>query len=189
MKSDIYEQIKMLRDASIVRRSHTLRILRERTVAEHSHGICITLLQLYGAYKKMPSANLLAAACCHDLSEIETGDVPANVKWKYPELKRVLHSITDHFEKAHGLRYSLNEEEAKALAWADALDFGLFALEEITSGNRHLEVPAARIFHRITDERIPTVDGDVVKAYLITQAFRDEIRDNVPHSALKNCEV
>ena len=177
--TSVYKEIKELRDASIVRRSHTLRILRERTVAEHSHGICITLIRLYQAYGKMPSASLLAAACCHDLSEVATGDIPANAKWKNPPLKMVAHNISSLYEQKHGLRFELTPEEASNLAWADSLDFGLYALEEITSGNRYLEVPAARIYFRMAELQLGAVGEDVSVAFDITNRLCDEIRTNI----------
>lgn len=184
----VYQEIKMLRDASIVRRSHTLRILRERTVAEHSHGICITLLRLYQAYGKMPSANLLAAACCHDLSEVVTGDIPANAKWDNPPLKMVAHTISTLYENKHGLRFELTLEEAANLSWADSLDFGMYALEEITSGNRYLEVPAARIHRRISNMKLASVDEDVTVAFEITKAIRAEIELNISLDAFTKVE-
>ena len=177
--TSVYEDIKRLRDASIVRRSHTLRILRERTVAEHSHGICITLIRLYQAYGKMPSANLLAAACCHDLSEVATGDIPANAKWENPPLKMVANTISRNYEEKHGLRFELTEEEKRNLAWADPLDFGLYALEEITSGNRYLVVPAGRIYFRMAGLQLGAVGEGGSGAFDITNRLCDEIRTNI----------
>lgn len=171
---ETYDRIKMLRDSSVVRRCHTIRVLRERTVAEHSHGIVLTLLALYEKYNKMPSANLLAAACAHDLSEVETGDVPAPTKWKYPAIKAAMHDASREWEVQNGVLYTLTDSEARCLAWADAFDFGLYALEEITMGNRYLAVPLGRIYRRL--DRIPLgeVDGDVSVTFALTNAFKEE---------------
>ena len=81
------------------------------------HGICITLIRLYGLRQDAP-ANLLAAACCHDLSEAATGDIPANAK-RDPPLKMVAHNISSLYEQKARSAIRTDSEEASNLAWAD----------------------------------------------------------------------
>lgn len=182
---ELYDRIKVLREASAVKRCHTIRTLYQRSVAEHSHGIVLTLLVLYEKYGAVPSSNLLAAACCHDLSEIETGDVPAPTKWKYPAIKAAVHEASREWEDKHGMRYTLTDSEARCLGWADAFDFGLYALEEITMGNRFLEVPIGRIYRRLNRIPLGEVNGDVSVAFSMNEELMHEMRSKVSMEILK----
>ena len=125
------EEVFLLRDAGAVKRSHTCRTIKERNVAEHSHGVAMLIISLYKAAGIRPSGDLLAAALCHDLSEIATGDIPAPVKRYHPELKEELHKITEAWERHMGLLYDLTKDEANLLLWSDRIEFALFSLEEI----------------------------------------------------------
>ena len=140
----IFDRVLQFRDAGVIKRSHTCRTLMDRNVAEHSHGVAMLILALYAPV--LPRPELLAAALTHDLSEIATGDVPAPVKRDNPALKIELHKISEAWEHEMGVRYNLTAEEAALLLWCDRVDFALYALEEVTMGNRYF----LEYLHRIT---------------------------------------
>lgn len=157
---NIADRVIALRDAGVVKRSHTCRTLVDRNVAEHSHGVAVLVLALYQEAGGMPTPYLLAAALCHDLSEIATGDVPAPVKREHPDLKGVLNRISYAWELAMNVRFGLTDEEQSILLWCDRMDFALYALEEVTMGNRYFREYLARITDWISEMPPPAVHGD-----------------------------
>ena len=156
----ITDRVLLLRDAGVVKRSHTCRTLMDRNVAEHSHGVAMLVLTLYSWESgRTPPGNLLAAALVHDLSEISTGDVPAPVKRGNPELKYWLNKISTQWENSLGLRFDLTIEEENLLLWCDRMDFALYALEEVTMGNRFFAEYLNRITEWIQDMQLPLIEG------------------------------
>jgi 5'-deoxynucleotidase len=154
---NVYSEVLLMRDAGAITRSHTLRrVFTHRNVAEHSYGVAMLILLLYrhdgGA---MPPAALLAAALAHDLSEIATGDVPAPVKRDNPELKAELNRITTAWEEKHHLRFGLSVDEQALLKWCDNAEFALYALEEVTAGNRFFMVYLERIINWLERDGYP----------------------------------
>lgn len=160
----VIAQVLELRDAGIVKRSHTCRTLMDRNVAEHSHGVAMLIVALYAP--SLPPADLLAAALTHDLSEIATGDIPAPVKRDNPALKAELHRISEAWEHKMGVRYKLSAKEAELLLWCDRMDFALYALEEVTMGNRYFEEYLARIYSWLCEMPLPgSVDVNAETLY------------------------
>lgn len=182
----ILERIQLFREAGAIKRSHTVRTLMERSVAEHSHGVIMILLEIYRAHgHELPSAGLLAAAACHDLSEIETGDIPAPSKWKHNALRIAAHDASSQWEADHDMHFTLMNEEMVLLAWADAVDFALFGLEEVTMGNRFMHIPLGRIYRRIRSKPLPSLRGNSEKVHFFTQAVLGQIEGQLSPITLK----
>jgi 5'-deoxynucleotidase YfbR-like HD superfamily hydrolase len=131
------DKVFLMRDAGVVKRSHTCRTLVDRNVAEHSHGVAMLVLLLYAEAGVLPRPELLAAALTHDLSEIATGDTPAPVKREHPALKQTLNAISTKWEQDMGVRYHLTQAEEQVLLWCDRMDFALYAFEEVQMGNKY----------------------------------------------------
>jgi 5'-deoxynucleotidase YfbR-like HD superfamily hydrolase len=157
---NIADRVLALRDAGVVKRSHTCRTLMDRNVAEHSHGVAMLVLCLYQHAGGMPTPYLLAAALCHDLSEIATGDIPAPVKRGHPDLKKTLNRISHAWECEMNVRFGLTDEEQHLLLWCDRMDFALYALEEVTMGNGYFKEYLGRIIQWIKDMPLPSIRGD-----------------------------
>lgn len=157
--NSITTQVLTMRNAGVIKRSHTCRTIMDRNVAEHSHGVAMLVLLLYQSAGMLPRAELLAAALSHDLSEIATGDTPAPVKRQYPDLKRELNRITTTWENDHGLRFNLTPGESALLLWCDRMDFTLYCLEEMKMGNQYFEEYYARISEWLRQSELPSVDG------------------------------
>lgn len=151
----VAERVMLLRDAGAVTRSHTCRTLHHRNVAEHSHGVATLIVVLLQFADAVPSSNLLCAALVHDLSEIATGDIPAPVKREHPDLKRLLNRISTTWEEDNDLRFALTEHEQELLLWCDRMDFALYALEEVTHGNRFFVEYLTRILDWLGDMPVP----------------------------------
>lgn len=118
-----------------VRRYHTRSVIGEQTVAAHSWGVAMLLLELC----ENPSAELLRAALVHDLAEYDTGDVPSTAKWQSPELKAALSRLEGRIEVELEIAVELSQEERFALKLADMLELCWHAYEQRKLGNRYAE--------------------------------------------------
>ena len=98
MNGDWIRRHSWFRDAGDVTRFHTLRTIRQQSVAHHSWGVATLLLHVW---PEAP-ASVLRAALWHDVAEIETGDMPAPIKWANPELKKELGDVRDAFKALIG---------------------------------------------------------------------------------------
>ncbi len=133
----LWVRINDLRRWSSVTRSHVIRRLRNTTVGEHSYHLQMILVAMYESEGMTAPANVLIATAYHDLSEYDTGDLPATAKWKNPDLREAAHAASSRFEEAHGLRMQVTKEEAELISWADAVEFALSMVEELNLGNRY----------------------------------------------------
>lgn len=129
----IHTKLKRLREGGAVTRFHTVRTIRQQTVADHSHGVAL----LVTIVAPEASAELIKAALWHDLSECHTGDTPATAKWASPSLREELHKMGSAFDESHGIRAALSVEEYATLKWCDMMDLVLWCMEEVHMGNRN----------------------------------------------------
>ena len=116
----------------------------EQNIAAHSWGVAMILLDLFPAV----SRSCLIYALRHDVPEIVTGDVPANVKWEHPGLQDTLEWIEEGFlnkmswpteSKKHGLPHLAGSEnwhnERLYIRIADRVELLFYCLEQIYMGN------------------------------------------------------
>lgn len=128
------KRVMRLRDAGAVKRLHTLRTLNEQTLAAHSWGVAMLVMEV-----TEPSAALLRAALVHDLHELATGDVPSPVKWENPDLENTLRAIEVKWDEENGTTLKLSEKERTILKWCDRFELALHCYEEMRMGNRYAE--------------------------------------------------
>jgi len=121
------------RGAVHITRYHNVATRRESNVAEHSYGVAnIVLFITIGR----ASANLLTAALHHDVAEIATGDIPAPVKSRNPEIKAAMTHLEDALNGELGiLQEELTPGEALILKFADNYEGLLYSMEEYDMGN------------------------------------------------------
>lgn len=117
------------------KRFHTQQVLRENTVAQHSHGVAMLCWMITDGNA---SSNLLMAALSHDLAEQQMGDLPAPAKRKHPFLKQFDAVENDVLIEA-GFGFSLTTCEQNTLKIADCLDGLLYLWRERTLGNKALQ--------------------------------------------------
>ncbi len=116
----------------------------EQNIAAHSWGVAMILLDLFPAV----SRSCLIYALRHDVPEIVTGDIPANVKWEHPGLQNTLEFIEEGFlnkmgwpteSKKHGVPHLTGSEnwhnERLYIRIADRVELLFYCLEQIYMGN------------------------------------------------------
>lgn len=133
-----FRRIQLAREAGDITRFHTARMIHDETVGHHTFNLINLLLILT---EGAASRELILAALCHDLGEIATGDIPANVKSKMtPRILDSLYSMEEQVvSDIHPcLSYELTAMEDKLLNLADKLDGLLKCVDEINLGNRHI---------------------------------------------------
>jgi 5'-deoxynucleotidase YfbR-like HD superfamily hydrolase len=168
-------EILSLRASGHTKRWHTLQIIGEQTVAEHSAQAVSLLFMLYPGD---PSTNLTKALLWHDSSERYVGDSPAPARRDNPEFSRSYEAVEHIFMLAahpfafHALSL-LTDTERAWLKAIDVLELLLFCGDQSLLGNTHLNVVAGRALNYLrTDTNTPK---EVLE-------FVDEYQDHGPRS-------
>lgn len=152
-----YELAMRERGYGAVKRYHVMRTHRTQTVAEHSQGVAIIILQIFPA----ADARLLRAALTHDFHERDTGDMPSTAKWKFPGLKAAMQEAEDQWNGDHaGYGDSaLPDFEKRILKWADYLELMLWSIEEMMLGNRYGAESYGNISRALEHMQPPTTEA------------------------------
>ena len=153
------------RSSNHVRRMHTLRVLHNETVGEHTANV-ICGVMAFMDFK--PSQNLLMAAASHDMEEYYTGDIPANVKVASLKLKEALDHMEADWRKSLSVpdfKLKLTSEESLVLKFIDGYDLLCFCRTEEALGNRHLHPVSMRIQEYVHGTIVRMDDVMKIKAY------------------------
>lgn len=126
-------QLGQIRDGANVTRWHVERVTPQRN-SEHCHGVAVILCFICD-----PSSNLIKAGLFHDLAEKHAGDMPAPIKWEYPEFAKMLAELENRCLDRLGLAIELTREEERLLKIADYLDASYYMLEQRRWGNRYAD--------------------------------------------------
>jgi 5'-deoxynucleotidase YfbR-like HD superfamily hydrolase len=133
-----FRRVQLAREAGDITRFHTARMIHDETVGHHSFNLINLLLIMTDG---QATKSLILAALCHDLGELATGDIPANVKSKMDEplLKRLRAMEDEVVNNIHPeLPQYLSSEDEDLLSLADRLDGLLKCIDEVTLGNHHI---------------------------------------------------
>lgn len=122
-----------------VKRYHTWPITGDQTVGNHTARVMMIIDFLTDG---RPSVSLLRAALYHDAAEFALGDLPSPIKWKYPELSKLVQRIEHDFDEHNGILVELSSEEMLLLKTADILELMAFAKDQERLGNQN----ATRIY-------------------------------------------
>ncbi len=133
--------MNILRQGGYVKRFHTVPTIGDQSVGEHSFQLCLILLSLTNGEA---SANLLKSALYHDLPEVETGDIPATIKWRHPTLDYTLKELELKFITLYGLSVELTAQEVILLKFADMLELIQYCLDQLAMGNMNMYPIAMR---------------------------------------------
>ena len=157
--------LEFLRNAGETRRFHTVPVLREQNVAEHSWHVVMLLWYMYGGQEPGISINLLMAGMTHDAAEFIVGDIPAPAKRNMEQRLELKGSQT--FRQAWGdmeqeilqeqsldWEKFLSVEELRKLKLADAMDGALYCVRERAMGNQLIAGCFAN-FASYIDELLP----------------------------------
>lgn len=175
------EQLDFIRNGGETRRFHTVPVLRQQTVAEHSFHVAMLLFTLYGQSEPGVTVPLLMAGLTHDLAEHIVGDLPAPAKRNMGE--RLELKGTQTFRAAWGdmenelldgvalsWETELSVEQLRMLKVADAMEGMLYCVRERAMGNQ-LITPCYLNFLDYTSQLLsePTDMEQEVYAYICTQ--------------------
>ena len=134
----IIEKLKIHRDGNAVQRLHVVRHIMPYTNGQHSANATLLAIELCRA-NSLPIASVVEYMLLHDLPEGYTGDTPANVKWDNPMLAVALEAAENHWANSAGLEFpDLNAQEAAICKFADMAELGMYCVEELNLGNRHV---------------------------------------------------
>jgi hypothetical protein len=126
--------IRRWRDGGAVRRFHTQRFVGTHTNAEHSWGVAVLLVHYW---PDLVNERTLRWALFHDVAEVETGDVPAPIKWAHSGLRAALDTAEEDAAARLGVSLpTLHDDERWALGLCDLLDATYVALEQVELGNQ-----------------------------------------------------
>ena len=132
---DLKEKIYNVRMAGRIRRLHIRPMNGEQNVAAHTWGLAMILLDIHPDVSKEG----LVFALRHDVAEVSTGDIPANVKWANPKLDEMLEKQEKAFMHRMGWLHKLRgpnaERDAFYIKMADRIELVFYCLEEMYMGN------------------------------------------------------
>jgi 5'-deoxynucleotidase YfbR-like HD superfamily hydrolase len=143
--------VGMVRSGGKVLRCHTVPVHKNETVAHHSWGVAMLLMK----FNPKTTKTLLCAALTHDVTEVFTGDVPAQAKWQFPELREALDNAETQYSRILDLDFQLTEEEQHWLKVCDHIDLILYSLEEIYMGNHNVREIVERLIDRLDSIGVP----------------------------------
>lgn len=108
----------MIAEGNSVERWHTQGWPVKQTVAAHSWGVAMLLLER--APERVVDKGLLKAALTHDLHESILGDIPWGVREEFSDLGALIDEAADLVDREMGVKVELSEEQMGWLRWADA---------------------------------------------------------------------
>ena len=117
--------------AGRVQRYHAAPVDKKQSVAEHSWGVAMILLEIC-----FPSKSLLKAALIHDAAEYYTGDLPSPVKRVSPEVKELFDALEDDgLALLELIMPDLDARETRLLKIADCLEGMYYCDSRIQAGD------------------------------------------------------
>ncbi len=133
----ILNNIIQARAGGSVQRCHTQRKIGEYSVAAHSWGVAMLLMQLFPKDFK----RLVSYALVHDIPEAWVGDIPSPVFKATKHLKLEMSVIEDKILKKYNLPTmgELNEKDINILKFCDNLELYLWVREQEYLGNQFLK--------------------------------------------------
>ena len=149
--------------AGRVKRWHAFPIIGEQTVADHSWGVALIVVEIAEDYL---SENLMRAALTHDVAELDTGDIPYGAKRRWPHLAAALDKCETEVEQEYNIDWTLSQKQREILKWADMFELLMFADAQRNLGNRNV-VEMQRLAYNLVTEA-PTVS-----AYKLLQRFNE----------------
>lgn len=156
--------LNILNSGDVVR-FHAVPGVDKQKNSEHQWGVALIVATI----KPDCSKELILAALTHDSAEIVTGDIPFTVKKARPDIKPLLKTMENSFERENGIEFTLSQEEESVLKIADTLEGMNYCLNQIEVGHikawesygrwkevycstfRHYNLEAEIIFNSILD--------------------------------------
>lgn len=134
--------------SNIERFNNTPRINRE-SVAEHSYFVAFYCMILSRFVKNIDREKVFKLALVHDIEETISGDLPHDIKLKYPEFNDTLEKMNmsivkeifdnnEEFVEVWSESRTTKTKESQLLKLADLLSVLLYARDEFLTGNKFM---------------------------------------------------
>jgi 5'-deoxynucleotidase YfbR-like HD superfamily hydrolase len=137
MKVDLKSQINFIHAGEATKRFHTVRTIKENTVAGHSFTV---IWLLYLLTEGSASSRLIMAGAAHDLAEHIAGDMPSPSK-RALDIGRDVDDLETSLLEEHGFDFPLSKKDRRLLKMADRMAGALFCVEERSMGNVNVAGP------------------------------------------------
>ena len=159
----------------------------EQNIAAHSWGVAMILLDLFPCV----SRSCLVFALRHDVPEIVTGDVPANVKWQHPGLQDTLEWIEEGFLERMGWPTDLKDqhEEKTYIRIADRVELLFYCLEQIYMGNLLLIDVFENVREKLNDDLLKLNPSQAVDVQEYIKAYSGFLADKFSKDHKVPCDV
>ena len=159
----------------------------EQNIAAHSWGVAMILLDLFPCV----SRSCLVFALRHDVPEIVTGDVPANVKWQHPGLQDTLEWIEEGFLERMGWPTDLKDqhEEKTYIRIADRVELLFYCLEQIYMGNLLLMDVFENVRGKLNDDLLELNPSQAVDVQEYIKAYSGFLADKFSKNHKVPCDV
>lgn len=136
-------------DSGGVMRFHACPKMRKQRLSDHMWKVALIAQYLLPEISK----DALLHALTHDSIELVTGDIPATLKWEFPEIKDVLKGIESKYSSAPS---TVSELEKLVIKLADFIDGMLFCDDSYNDGCKEAKI----IFDRWTYHLALFLDKD-----------------------------
>ena len=159
----------------------------EQNIAAHSWGVAMILLDLFPCV----SRSCLVFALRHDVPEIVTGDVPANVIWQHPGLQDTLEWIEEGFLERMGWPTDLKDqhEEKTYIRIADRVELLFYCLEQIYMGNLLLIDVFENVREKLNDDLLKLHPSQAVDVQEYIKAYSGFLADKFSKDHKVPCDV
>ena len=115
-----------------VERFHNAVGISKQLISSHSWGVAL----LCHYFDPNCSKELILAAMTHDCPEFKTGDLPAPVKWKFPEVGHTMDQYEKEVAREMGIEITLTPEETALLKICDRLEGMQYCVSRMRMGER-----------------------------------------------------
>ena len=159
----------------------------EQNIAAHSWGVAMILLDLFPCV----SRSCLVFALRHDVPEIVTGDVPANVKWQHPGLQNTIEWIEEGFLEKMGWPTDLKDqhEEKTYIRIADRVELLFYCLEQIYMGNLLLIDVFENVREKLNDDLLKLNPSQAVDVQEYIKAYSGFLAEKFSKNYKVPCDV
>ena len=186
MTYSLAERIYNTRMAGRIRRLH-IRPMNgeEQNVAAHTWGVTMILIDLFPDVSK----DAILFTLRHDVPEVVTGDIPANVKWDNPGLEDALAEREKEFMKKMGWKSEHSgvpsyKRENLYIKIADRIELLFYCMEQMYMGNWLLADVYVNVREKIVEDCAQLDNGYINKVFSYVDAYSEYLDNNFSQKAL-----
>lgn len=164
--------IKEVLESGDVMRFHACPHMIKQNMSSHEWGVAVLCKHL----KEDITADELMIALTHDSCELITGDIPATLKWTYPEVKQLLNKIEDRIDLLPA--YECSKDFKYILKLADYLEGIIYCYNCAINGNNQARIIYLRwvpALLKYIDDNIDHISSTAItKASIILSTYKLE---------------